>query len=370
MKICIDIQSTITQRAGVGRYTRLLVQHLGPMAINDHLFLFYFDFKRRGMPFEVTNAVHKAVRWCPGRIAQLMWKTLRWPPFNYFAGDADVYHFPNFILPPLNSGKKSVVTIHDMSFLRFPEFAEKRNEKYLSTQIRNTVSRADAIITDSQFSAHEIHDLLNVNPDRIFPIHLGVAKNFNAPDKPLIHSVLTHFGIDRPYILTVGTIEPRKNITFLVEIFERITDFDGYLVIIGMPGWKYEPILNRITTSSRASDIRYLKYVDDLQLPALYAGANLFAFPSLYEGFGFPPLESMACGTPVISSAKGSLAEVLGTGAVLMDSFDPDLWTARAREVLADSEFRKKLIAAGYQQAAKYTWTETARKTWEVYRRL
>lgn len=359
----------MSQCAGVARYTRLLVQHLAPMADNDSLVLFYFDFSRKGIPFEAANAIHRAVRWCPGRMAQLLWKTIRWPPFNYFAGEADIYHFPNFILPPLKR-RKSVVTIHDMSFIRFPEFAEDRNQRYLSARIRDTVERADAIIADSQFSAREVQDLLHVDPGRIFPIHPGVDEDLKAVGQDHIQPVLSHFGIDRPYILTVGTLEPRKNIPFLVEVFEKLMDFDGYLVIVGMPGWKYGPVLERIETSSRVTDIRYLKYVDDSELAALYTGADLFILTSLYEGFGFPPLEAMACGTPVLSSSRGSLAEVLGTGAILMDQFDSDLWANRAGKVLFDSECRKKLIADGYRQASKYSWAETAQQTREVYRRI
>ena len=369
MRVCVDIQSTMAQRAGVGRYTRLLVQHLSPLLTDDTLSLFYFDFMRRGTPFATPQAAHKAVRWCPGRAAQLAWKTIQWPPFNLFAGPADIYHFPNFILPPLNSGK-SIVTIHDMSFLRFPQFAEERNRRYLSSRIRDTVARADAIITDSLFSASEIHELLNIPPDRMFPIHLGIGNQFKPIDRARVDHVLAGFDIKRPYILTVGTIEPRKNIPLLVKTFEMLSDFDGFLVVAGMPGWKCEPILKQLRTSPRASNIRYLKYVDDSQLPALYAGADLFAFTSRYEGFGFPPLEAMACGTPVVSSSAGSLKEVLGNGAALLDSFEPYAWTTQIRQVLSDSEYRKSLISEGRRRARTYTWVNTAQKTWDVYRKV
>ena len=369
MRICIDVRSAVAQRAGVGRYTKLLVQHLGPIAGHDNLRLFYFDFKRKGIRFETSNSSHRAVRWCPGRMAQLAWRTVHWPPFNSFAGEADVYHFPNFILPPLSAGK-SVVTIHDMSFLRFPELAEERNRRYLSARIRDTAVRADAIIADSEFSGVEIRELLHVNPDRIFPIHLGVGTEFKAPGPDRVRSVLARFRIDRPYILTVGTLEPRKNITFLVDVFEKLSGFDGYLVVAGMPGWKYEPIIARMRTSSRSSRIRYLEYVSDSQLPALYAGADLFVLTSVYEGFGLPPLESMACGVPVVSSASGSLTEILGEGAVLIDTFNSDLWATCVEKALSDREYREAMITKGYRQASKYTWTETARKTLDLYRSL
>jgi len=370
MKVCIDIQSIIAQRAGVGRYTRQLVQHLGLSKNNDDkLSLFYFDFQRQGLPFDPSGAEIHPVRFCPGRLAQAAWKNINWPPFDFFAPPADLYHFPNFILPPLSHGK-SVVTIHDMSFLRFPQFAEKQNLEYLSARIHDTARRADAIITDSIFSAGEISELLKIPSGKIFPIHLGISENFKAPQPDEIDKTLSILNIHKPYLLTVGTVEPRKNIQFLIDVFEKIEGFDGSLVIAGMRGWKYEPILERIRTSDRAKDIIYIDYIDDLMLPALYAGAELFICASLYEGFGFPPLEAMACGTPILSSCGGSLAEVLGKGAFTMKEFDHEAWKVQAEKILSSNELRKTLIAEGKITAAKYRWTETARKTWEVYRKI
>jgi glycosyltransferase involved in cell wall biosynthesis len=265
---------------------------------------------------------------------------------------------------------KCVVTVHDMSFLRFPQFAEQKNQRYLSTRIRNTVDRADAVITDSQFTADELQALLNVSGDRIFPVHLGIGDHFKpAPPGP-VASVLAELGVTQPYILTVGTVEPRKNLPFLVEVFEKLDDFDGSLVVAGMPGWKYEPVLARMKTSPKARKIKYIEYVEDSFLPALYTGASLFACASLYEGFGFPPLEAMACGTPVISSPGGSLHEVLGDAAAILQKYEPDLWADQITRILSDSECRQKLIADGRRQASDYNWTTTARKTWDVYRKL
>lgn len=369
VRICIDIQSAIAQRAGVGRYTRELVYHLGTTAGDDQLLLFYFDFKRRGTPFETPNSTHRVVNWCPGRLAQQAWKTIHWPPFDLFAGRADLYHFPNFILPPVRRGK-TVVTIHDMSFLRLPQFADERNQKYLSARIHDTVRRADAIITDSAFSASEIKALLKVDPARVFPIHLGIEPSFTVQDKAAIRPVLSRLGLNRPYLLSVGTLEPRKMFPFLIEVFEKMTAFDGDLVIAGMPGWKYEPILQRIQDSPRAASIRWLNFVEDADLPSLYAGAELFMFTSIYEGFGFPPLEAMACGTPVLAAARGPLREVLGAGATLMEDFDSGLWADKAGAILSDPDCRRMMADYGRSQASTYSWKNTAMKTWDVYRRV
>ena len=177
MRICVDVQSAITQRSGVGRYTRELVEHLGPLAGEHQLRLFYFDFKRRGERWQVPNAQMQAVRWLPGRVVQKAWQYAHFPPFDWLAGKADLYHFPNFVCPPLSRGK-SVVTIHDVSFLRYPDFTEEKNRRYLKAQIARTVARADRIITDSRFSGQEIAELLQVPAERISPIHLGISPDF------------------------------------------------------------------------------------------------------------------------------------------------------------------------------------------------
>ena len=364
MRVCMDIQAAIAQRAGVGRYTKKLVEHLGPLRGADELSLFYFDFKRLGTPFPVAGARERALRWLPGRVVQQSWKRFGFPPFDWLAGRADVYHFPNFILPPLRRGC-SVVTIHDVSFLRFPETMEDRNFAYMSTHIRDTVERADAIITDCQFVADEIEELLAVPEQKLFPIPLGLPPELRAPETGVVQAMRNRHQLYGPYLLHVGTLEPRKNHSFLLDVFDTLTkrgEFDGQLVCAGMPGWKCEDFLTRMRTHPR---VIYLNYVPDDDLSALYAGAEAFLFPSLYEGFGFPPLEAMACGTPAICSGAGSLTEIVGGGATLVEAFDMDAWVEAVRAVLAHPN-----PCRGLDWVRQYTWAETARRTWEVYRSL
>lgn len=370
MRICVDIQSAVAQRAGVGRYTRHLVEHLGGNAMpGDELSLFYFDFRRRGLDFAAPHATPRPLRLLPGALVQQSWKRLHAPPFNWFAGKADLYHFPNFTLPPLSRGK-SVVTIHDMSYKRFPEFAEAGNLAYLNSVMPNTARRADAIITVSRFSKRETEELLGVSPDRVFAIPLAASPGLGRPSQDNIDALRRQLRLDRPYLLTVGTLEPRKNIPFMIEVFEQLEGFDGDLVLAGMTGWKAGPILERIQNSPKRDRIRHLDYVPEGQLPALYSGAELFLITSFYEGFGFPPLEAMACGTPVVASSGGSLPEILGEAAVSLSGFNAPAWAHEILSLLNDPARRAGLGTLGIARAARYSWAETARHTWDVYRKV
>ena len=370
MRVCMDIQAALGQRAGVGRYVRELLGHLGPAAGTDELSAFYFDFKRAGLDAPPPGVEMRSCRWMPGRVAQAAWKRLGFPPYEWFAGKADLYHFPNFIRPPLGRGRKSVVTIHDVSFLRMPETTEAKNLAWLSAEIHRTAERADAILTDSRFSAREIVELLHVPEDKVFPVWLGLPKFGPPPAPDAIAQARKALGLEKPYLLMVGTIEPRKNIPFLVKIYEALKDFDGDLVLVGGLGWKTGPTLRAISESPRKSGIKLLKHLDDAQLSALYAGAAAFTFPTRYEGFGFPPLEAMGRGAPVVAARNSSLPEVLGDAAEWVDGYDAEEWAATIRAVLGDSARAARLRAAGLAQARKFTWEETAQKTWDVYRRL
>lgn len=369
MKICIDIQSAITQRAGVGRYTRMLVECLAGIATQGNLSCFYFDFMRRGVNTDIPKVAKRAIRWIPGSVAQQFWKHLRFPPFNWLAGKADLYHFPNFVIPPLSRGL-SVVTIHDVSFLRYPEFTEARNLSYLKRRLNETVKRAHLIITDSEFCLREIENLLPDGRGKTVAIHLGIGPEFTPAVKTELRAWRKKRKLERPYLLSVGTLEPRKNFMLLLDVFEKLEEFEGDLVIAGRQGWKCEPLLQRLKTSKRAPHIRWLSDIADDELPLLYAGAECLLFPSVYEGFGFPPLEAMACETPVIVSSGGSLPEVVGGGGLVLPDWEVETWLEATRNLLAGEALKKKLIEDGKKWVLRYTWEATARQTWDAYHSL
>lgn len=370
MKVCVDIQAALGQRAGVGRYVRELLAHLGPEAGSDELSAFYFDFKRTGLEAPPPGVELRACRWLPGRVAQAAWKHAGFPPYDWLAGPADVYHFPNFIRPPLSRGRRSVVTIHDVSFLRLPETTEEKNLAWLTGEIQRTVECADAIITDSQFSAREIVELLKVPEEKVIPVWLGLPE-FGPPPAPSeAERIRRELELEKPFLLMVGTIEPRKNISFLVKVYEALHDFDGDLVVVGGWGWKTDAARRAIADSPRRDGIRVLNRVDDQQLSAVYAGASAFVYPTRYEGFGLPPLEAMGRGTPVISARNSSLPEVLGPAAEWVEGYDAEEWAATLRTILGDDARIAQLRTAGFAQAQKFSWAETARQTWAVYRRF
>ena len=371
MKVCIDYQPAVTQRAGIGRYTRVLAgELLKTKSPDDDVRLFYLDFFRRGV-VDIPGATATPSRILPGAILQRLWRVVGFPPFDLLSGPADVFHFTNFLRPPLRRGR-SVVTIFDMSFERFPQFAEAKNLRNLRRGIRRTAAKADAIITISDFSAREIAELLPESRGKLFPIPLGISPDFAPASEEAVADLRAKAGLERPYILAVGTVEPRKNLKFLVDVFEQMggdSVLEGLdLVIAGMPGWRCEDILQRFETSSRADRIHYMRYVPDGSLAALYTGAAVLAVPSHYEGFGFPPLEAMACGTPVVSSAGGSLPEVLGDAAVIVPDFDPAAWKAALGRAANDGDLRAGRIEKGFARAATYRWLRTAEETWKVYR--
>ena len=348
------------------------------MGAGDELTGFYFDFKGAGWRGAAEGVRLKGCRWMPGRVVQAAWKRLHWPSYEWFAGgEGDVYHFPNFVIPPMGRrvrGKR-VATIHDVSFLRLPETTEEKNLAWLRAEIGRTAAEADAVLTDSRFSAEEIHETLGVERERIHPVWLGLdgfaggARDGGAEDAAGA-AARKALGLERPYLLMVGTLEPRKNLPFLVRVFETLKDWDGELVLVGRKGWKTESLERAMETSPRRDRIRHLEGLGDEALRAVYGGAALFVYPTLYEGFGFPPLEAMMRGVPVLSARNSSLPEVLGDAAEWVDGFDAEEWAEAIRRLLAFADRRAVLRAAGFAQATRFTWRETVARTWAVYRQV
>ncbi|MBR3085433.1 MAG: glycosyltransferase family 4 protein, partial [Kiritimatiellae bacterium] len=219
-------------------------------------------------------------------------------------------------------------------------------------------------------SANEIAELLPESRGKLFPIPLGISPDFAPASEEAVAELRAKAGLERSYILAVGTIEPRKNLPFLVDAFDMMKNDEVDLVVAGRPGWNCDGILEKFKAARKADRIHHLADVADSDLPALYAGAELYATASLYEGFGLTPLEAMLCGTPVISSCGGSLEEVLSDAAFTLRQFDLGHWALSLDGLLRDRRMRGDLKRRGFSRAQKFRWEETARQTAEIYRKV
>ena len=384
MHIFFDAQPIAAQLAGVGRYCRELVTALAPILDpkRDRLTLGFFDFRRRAAAsltslLEALPAdapVHLApVRTVPGRYVQAAWKYFGAPPWEaLFPATADVVHFPNFALPPTRH-RACVCTVHDLSFVRFPQFADDRNRRWLTKAVPRAVARARLILADSEFSRREILEVYGASPERVVSIPLACSPHFQPSAGPgRAREGASHGWPDR-FFLSVGTLEPRKNLAALLEAFaigcrDRRWPEQTGLVLAGMRGWKMQSLLDSLAAHPFRDRIHLAGYLQWEHLPALYSAALALICTSFYEGFGMPVLEAMACGTPVITSDAASLPEVGGDAVLYAAPHDVAAFAAHMAAVAADPALRERLRRAGLQRACLFSWEKTARETLAAYR--
>ena len=393
MRIGIDYTSALRQDAGIGRYTRELVRAV--LALDDgHQFALFAA--AGGLPEERWREQGKDLRLLGGEALDIcsvpvtddwlarIWHRLRVPiPVELAVGPIDVFYSPDFTLPPTRRGTRTLLTVHDLSFIHHPEAFVPRLRRYLERVVPRSIERADRVLADSEHTRSDLMALFNVPGVKVSVITPGVDARFHPPEpgqpgdtrrqptaqtaNPLPASVRGRYDIaDAPYALSVGTLQPRKNYVRLIRAFarmrERVKD-DIHLLIGGGHGWLFEPILRE---AGKHEWVNLLGFVEEEDLPTLYRGADLFAFPSLYEGFGLPVLEAMASGVPVVCSDSSSLPEVAGDAALLIDPLDVDgLGSAMAR-IWEDEGLRAGMITRGLAQAAGFTWHASARQLLET----
>ncbi len=276
---------------------------------------------------------------------------------------ADLIHYPASV-GPLTGRARCVLTVHDLSFLVNPAWFAPSRRYYLRALVSASARRADRIIAVSQATAHDLVTYLGIDPARIHVVHEGVEPRFRPADPADIARVRARYRLPERYLLFMGTIEPRKNLVRLVQAYERAArDLPCDLVIAGRNGWLYAPILDAIRRSPAAARIHLPGFIDPADQPALLTAAEGFAFPSLYEGFGLPVLEAMACGAPVLTSTGSSLPEISGDVALLVDPSDTDALADGLRRLIHTPIPPAPLIA----HAAQFTWARAAQQTWEVY---
>jgi glycosyltransferase involved in cell wall biosynthesis len=308
------------------------------------------------------------------RWATILWYRLNLPlPVDVFTGRVDLFHGPSFTLPP--SFVPGLLTVHDLSFLRYPQGAHPALLAWLTKAVPRSLRRACHVLADSESTRADLIELMRVPAAQITVIGAGVEERFQPVTDPEARSrVRARYHLPDRFVLSVSTLEPRKNFPGLISAFNGLASVGGkptmddlHLVIAGGRGWLYDEIFAAAKASPVPERIHITGYVADEDLPALYSLATLFAFPSNYEGFGIPVLEAMACGTPVVCADNSSLPEVAGDAALLVEATNADRLADAMRQLLIDTSLRETLIQRGYKQARKFTWEGAARRLLEVY---
>lgn len=286
----------------------------------------------------------------------------------------DLVHGPAALVPLLSRGFKTVVTIHDLVPFTHPDTVPKKYATYMRALLRRSVKRVDHIITDSRSTQYDLVKLLAVDPARVSVTPLAASDEFRPiDDDSKLDQVCKRHGITRPFVLYLGNLEPRKNLVRLAWAFKRtVRQLGGgvQLVIGGQAAWLAERLQAGWQDLETGREVVFTGYLAQEELPLLMNAAKVFAFPSLYEGFGLPVLEALACGTPVLTSDRGSLPEVAGDAALIIDPEDVGQMAGALERILCDTELSAKLAEAGPIQAAKFSWARCAQETSEIYQRV
>jgi alpha-1,3-rhamnosyl/mannosyltransferase len=281
-----------------------------------------------------------------------------------------VYHEPNFILK--EHAGPSVATIHDLSFIHYPQFHPSERVAWMTRELPKTLRKADLLITDSEIIRHELLDGFGVNENKVKTIYLGAAECYRPQDHTTTQAVLARYGLRHgAYCLFVGTLEPRKGLDTLLDAWMQLPQplrHEYPLVLAGAPGWHNRELLQRIGELATKGELHSLQFVPAEELPELYAGAATFVYPSLYEGFGLPVLEAMSCGIPVVCTADTSMAEFSAGTCRLFERGNSAALAEQLLQLLETKELRQKLAQAALQRATEFSWRRCAQETLEVYR--
>lgn len=377
-RIGIDVTPAVTQGGGIGRYTRELVRALVKTNSQDEREYVLFSAKQPPelpVPDPVPKGPNITYRQAPLNHKWLyrLWYRLKIPaPVQLFTGQLDLFYSPDFVLPPVSGEIPTLLTVHDLSFVHFPDAFTPALVRYLNRVVPRSINQASHILADSQVTKDDLINIWTVPPQKITVLYSGVSQAFRPTiGEERISNVREKYGLgDWPFLISVGTLQPRKNYEMLIQAFKPVAEkSDLRLLIAGGKGWLFDQMLAGVEAQGLGNRVLFLGFVDDSDLPTLYSEATLFLFASLYEGFGLPLLEAMACGVPVITSNVSSLPEVAGEAAVQLPPDSPTLWTSTMLELLEDESWRTELVAAGFRRAQQFTWSKSARQLLTIIER-
>lgn len=367
MHIGIDCRLPTYRMGGISQYTIYLIQALGQLVGEERYTIFHKQGETRSFLPNSNQRFSRSDLWTPCHHALERYALA----VELRRHKLDVYHSPDFI-PPILGRARRVITVHDLTFLYYPQFLTAESRRYYSDQIEWAVAAADHIIADSHASRADLIRLLGVAPDEVTAIHLAANPVFNADyDESAIEQTLQEYNLGHGFILTVGTLEPRKNLETLVNVYHRLRQEKGVtvpLVLVGGRGWNDAAIFQAIDKLGLGPYVMHLSRVPDIHLAHLYHAAGVLAFPSHYEGFGLPALEAMLCDCPVVASNRGSLPEVVGDAALTLEPDDVDGWVEGLHNLLEDPRQAEAMRQAGRIQAKKFSWAQTAAATLAIYR--
>lgn len=377
-KILVEGSPMFRNRTGVGQYTYNLLRHLLTLDKKNQYVI--FGFLLAGKKFvppipETANVRYKLIRYFPSKAFSLLSRKLLPPPVDLLLAQSfDIAMFTNFVSTPLVKTKRSLVVIYDLSYIFRPEYTNKKNLELLKKQVPKSLARSNHIVTISENSKTEITNYFKVPADKITVVTPAVNHRLfkPQPDKT-VERIIAKYGIKKPYILSVCTLEPRKNLKGVLDAFEKLPEDvkSAYmLVLVGGKGWLSGELEAKYDQLAGKHSLIKTGYVPDEDLPALYSGAAVFVYPSFYEGFGMPPLEAMACGTPVITSDNTSLPEVVGDAGVMIKAEDTQKLSSAIHAVLSSDKLAATMKAKGLVQAKKFTWEESAEKLLQIIKRM
>ena len=368
MPIYIDVSSAVHAKAGIGRYAASLARAL--IQFQPERFALFYNRERDTVPPAGLEAVPaRTVRagYKPWRMAVWMGQLTR-IGFDRLVPGAELFHATEHLLPPFNSAR-TVLTVHDMIFKLFPETQKRLNFWYLNATMPLYSRRADAIITVSECSKQDIVAHYRLDPAKVTVIYEAAGPEFEPASPAEQEQVRTRYGLPEQFLIHVGVIEPRKNLTRLVEALQRLRD-EGLtipLVVVGPKGWLYDDFFRRLEQLQVRDAVSFPGYLPLADLAAAYSAARLAVTPSVYEGFGLPVLEAMACGTPVVCSSASSLPEIGGNAARYFDPLSIEEMAAAIRTVWTDPDLQSSMRHRGLAQAAGFSWQHTAQQTLSLY---